>query len=97
MRVKPGSMQELIRDIDEEIERERIMTEHALGDSEETSKKGARILTMFGDFETFVDNGYHKAFMFIIKHDDVIFENFNLNNRLLFTKLIEQIFNTYKD
>jgi len=44
---------------------------------------------MFGDFETFVHDGYHKAFMFVVKHNDLVFENFNLNNRLLFTKLIE--------
>lgn len=63
------------------------MAEHALG--EEDKKKAARILTMFGDFETFVHDGYHKAFMFVVKHNDLVFENFNLNNRLLFTKLIE--------
>lgn len=52
---------------------------------------------MFGDFETYVHEGEHKPFMFIVKWDDIYFENFSLDHKELFNKVIEQIYNTFRE
>lgn len=43
---------------------------------------------MFGDFETYLSDGVHKPFMFIVKHNDIYFENFSLDHKELFGKTI---------